>query len=184
MSPTKRSTDELDTQLAAVRSAPTDGGELQLIVRRPGVGEREALDEAKLDPAIGLDGDNWFVRGSKHSDDGAAEAPKQLTIMSSRAAAAVAGDRANWALAGDQLYVDMDISHENLPAGTRLRLGEALLEISEPPHTGCQKFTKRFGLDAMRWVNSDVGKPLRLRGVNCRIIESGTIRLGDTLTKA
>ncbi|HWL44840.1 MAG TPA: MOSC domain-containing protein [Ilumatobacter sp.] len=180
---TQRSTHELDGLLDDVRSAPADAGEVQLIVARPGVGEREALDTADLDTAIGLVGDNWFVRGSSSTTDGTAHPEAQLTIMNARAADAVAGGRANWALAGDQIYADLDISHENLPAGTRLRVGTAVVEVSVKPHTGCAKFTQRFGLDAMRWVNSPDGKQLRLRGVNCRVVEPGRVTLGDPITK-
>ena len=180
---THRSTAELDAQLDYVRAAPADVGELQLIVSRPGPGERAALDAGQLDAAIGLVGDNWFVRGNAKMPDGLADPEAQLTLMNVRAAEAVAGERGLWALAGDQLYADFDISIENLPAGTRLALGAAMLEISAKPHTGCPKFTQRFGLDAMRWVNSPEGKALRLRGVNCKVIEGGPIALGDTITK-
>lgn len=180
---TQRPTDELDTYLDDVRASPREVGEVHLIVSRPGVGERVALDTADLDPAIGLVGDNWFVRGSTSTPDGTANPEAQLTLMNSRAVAAVAGDRANWALAGDQVYVDFDISVTNLPAGTRLRLGTAVVEVTAKPHTGCAKFTQRFGLDAMRWVNSDAGKELRLRGVNCRVVDAGRVDLGDTVTK-
>lgn len=180
---TQRSTDELDALLDAIRAAPADAGEVQLIVARPGTGEREALEAAEFDLAIGLVGDNWFVRGSSSMPDGVANPEAQITIMNARAADAVAGERANWALAGDQIYADLDISVDNLPAGTRLRVGTAVLEISAKPHTGCAKFTQRFGLDAMRWVNSADGKQLRLRGVNCRVVEPGRVALGDTITK-
>jgi hypothetical protein len=180
---THRSAVELDAQLDHVRAAPSDSGELQLIVSRPGPGARAALDVGQLDAAIGLLGDNWFVRGNARMPDGLADPEAQLTLMNVRAAQAVAGARELWALAGDQLYADFDISIDNLPAGTRLALGAAVLEISAKPHTGCAKFTQRFGLDAMRWVNSTEGKALRLRGVNCKVIESGPIALGDTITK-
>lgn len=181
--PTHRSRAELDGLLAEIGSAPLDAGEVQLIVSRPGTGERMALDWADLDTAIGLVGDNWFVRGSTSMPDGTANPEAQLTIMNARAADAVAGNRAGWALAGDQIYADLDLSVDNLPPGTRLRLGTAVVEISAKPHSGCAKFTQRFGLDAMRWANSDEGKALRLRGVNCRVIEPGRVTLGDQITK-
>jgi hypothetical protein len=180
---THRATDELDARLDYVRAAPADSGELQLIVSRPGPGERAALDAGELDPAIGLVGDNWFVRGNAKMPDGVADPEAQITLMNVRATEAVAGERGLWALAGDQLYADLDISIANLPAGTRLAIGAAILEISAKPHTGCAKFTQRFGLEAMRWVNSPEGKALRLRGVNCKVIAGGPIALGDTITK-
>lgn len=180
---TKRTTSELDAFLDEVRAAPADGGEVQLIVARPDTGSREALDTADLDPLIGLVGDNWFTRGSTSMPDGMANPEAQLTIMNARAADAVAGERANWALAGDQIYADLDLSVDNLPPGTRLQIGTAVVEISVKPHTGCAKFTQRFGLDAMHWANSPEGKALRLRGVNCRVVEPGTVAIGDTITK-
>ena len=178
-----RSTEELDRHLDRVRAAPADRGELQLIVGRPDVNERVALDSGELDPAIGLVGDNWFVRGNTKTPDGSADPEAQITLMNARAADAVAIERARWALCGDQLYADFDISVDNLPPGMRVAIGEAVLEISAKPHTGCAKFTQRFGLDAMRWVNSPEGKALRLRGVNCRVVQGGRVALGDTLTK-
>jgi MOSC domain-containing protein YiiM len=169
---------ELEAGLEAVRSAPRDGGVLELIVRRPAVGERELLDEGTLDLENGLVGDRWNAgKQRRPSRD------TQLTLMNARAAALVARTKERWPLAGDQLYVDMDISEENLPAGTRLSLGSATLEISQVPHTGCKKFVERFGMDAMLFVNSDTGRSLRLRGVNARVVEPGLVRVGDTVTK-
>jgi hypothetical protein len=174
---------ELDDALDHVRRSPSDLGEVQLLLRRPGVSEREVIDTADFDTAIGLVGDNWFVRGSTTGPDGLADPDKQLTIMNARAADAVAFSRDRWAFAGDQIYADLDLSVQNLPAGTRLRCGSAVLEVTASPHLGCAKFTQRFGVDALRWVNSDVGKVLRLRGVNLRVAESGSAKLGDVLTK-
>lgn len=179
---TQRSRAELDELLDELRAAPTNAGEVQLIVRRPSTDEREALDSAKLSTAEGLVGDNWRARGSRQTDDGSAELDRQLTIMSARAADAVAGSRDRWALAGDQLYIDIDMSHDNLPAGSVLTIGTAAVEVTEPPHTGCQKFVQRFGLDAMRWVNGEDGKKLRLRGLNARVVRDGTVSIGDRAT--
>jgi MOSC domain-containing protein YiiM len=178
-----RSTDELAAGLDDVRAAPADQGELKLIVRRPSEGEREVLDTAELSVTHGLVGDNWRARGSRHTGDGTAEVDRQLTIMSIRACALFDDDEARWPLAGDQLYVDLDISAANLPPGTRVRLGEAVVEISTKPHTGCAKFAERFGMDAARFVNSPAGAPLRLRGLNASVVTPGTIRTGDPATK-
>lgn len=175
--------DELEAGLDDVRAAPADAGTVALIVRRPEVGEREVLDEGVLDPAEGLVGDNWKARGSRHTPDGSAEVDKQLNVMSARAAALVARHPDRRALAGDQLYLDIDISQANLPPGTRLALGEAVIEVTEPPHTGCAKFTQRFGRAAIRLVNSPVGRELRLRGMCARVVEGGTVRPGDPVRK-
>ena len=117
------------------------------------------------------------------SSDGAADPDMQLNIMNSRVAALVADDPARRELAGDQLYLDMDLSYENLPAGTRLALGDAVIEVTEPPHTGCRKFAERFGKEAVVFVNSGRGKALNFRGINAKVIQSGDIRVGDVAKK-
>ena len=172
---------ELEAGLDTVREAPTDRGTLELVVVRPEVGEREVLDEATLDVDDGVVGDRW--RNAGRSGGRPANVDAQVTLMSARAAALVAGDRERWPLAGDQLYVDLDLSGENLPPGTRLGIGSAVLEVTDEPHTGCKKFTERFGLDAMVFVNSPEGRALNLRGINTRVVEAGTIRVGDDVTK-
>ena len=164
-----------------VRAAPTRVGTVRLIVRRPAVDEREVVSEARLDIDEGLVGDTWRVRGSSSTADGSAHPEAQVTVMSARAAAGIAGDIERWPLAGDQLYVDFDISEENLPAGTRLRVGEAEIEVSAKPHTGCAKFSARFGKDALRLVSSPEGRALRLRGMNASVMKSGTVRVGDRI---
>ena len=169
---------ELEAGLAHVREAPRGVGRVELVVRRPQVGRREVLAEAELDLAEGLVGDRW-VRGKRGRPPNPAA---QLTLMSARAADLVAaGERERWALAGDQLYVDLDLSEEHLPAGARLALGGAVVEVSAEPHTGCKKFVARFGLDAMRFVNSPEGRALRLRGLNARVVEPGVVRAGDEI---
>jgi hypothetical protein len=180
----ERSTAELEAGLAAVRAAPADAGTVELIVRRPAIGAREIVTTGTLTEADGLAGDTWRARGSRHTPDGSAERNRQLTMVNARAVALVAGDdRARWPLAGDQLYVDLDISEDNLPPGTRLRLGAtAVVEVSEEPHTGCAKFRDRFGVDAGRFVNSPDGRRLRLRGLNARVVTSGDVTTGDLVT--
>jgi len=103
--------------------------------------------------------------------------------MNARAAALVAGSRERWPLAGDQLYVDLDLGLANLPPGTRLYVGSAVIQVTAEPHRGCGKFSRRFGVDAMRWVNSAVGRELNLRGINARIVRPGTVRPGDPIRK-
>jgi hypothetical protein len=177
------STEELERGVEQVRGAPRDDGRVELIVRRPAVDEREVVAEGELDLAIGLHGDTWRDRGSS-TPDGAANPAAQITVMSARAAALIAGDRDRWPLAGDQLYVDLDLGGANLPPGTRLSLGAAVLEVSDKPHTGCKKFAARFGQDAARFVNSPVGRELNLRGINTRVVVPGTVRVGDAVRKA
>jgi MOSC domain-containing protein YiiM len=171
---------ELQDRLAAVHGAPADVGRVELVVRRPAEGERETPGEAELDLERGLVGDRWAL-GRSHGRPPSLEA--QITVMSARAVELVAGSRERWPLAGDQLYVELDIGEENLPPGTRLAVGTAVLEVSHEPHTGCKKFVSRFGRDAMLLVNSPEGRALRLRGMNTRIVEPGVVRPGDEIRK-
>ena len=178
------SRERLEAGLGRILDAPPDGGRLVLIVRRPAVGERDLPAEAVLDQETGLAGDNWLTRGSKSTPDGSADPLKQITVMNARVAELVAGGTDRMALAGDQLYLDMDISIDNLPAGSLLAIGQAVLRVSEAPHTGCAKFVERFGAEAMRFVGSRIGRQLRLRGMNASVVVAGTVRLGDLATKA
>src|SRR5262249_37746888 len=140
--------EELEAGLVLIRQAPRKSGVLELIVRRPRVGEREILSEAQLGLREGLVGDNWGTRGSSRTTDGSSHPDMQLNVMNARAIALLAQDRERWPLAGDQLFVDLDLSGDNLPPGTRLALGSAIIEVTDQPHTGCKKFVARFGLEA------------------------------------
>jgi MOSC domain-containing protein YiiM len=170
----------LEARLDHILDSPRDHGVVVLLVRRPAVGVRELPAEARLDPAAGLVGDNWLDRGSRSTPDGAADPQRQVTVMNARVAELVAGSTERMPLAGDQLYLDLDISVGNLPAGSLLAVGGAVLEVSDVPHLGCAKFVERFGTDAMRFVNSGAGRRLRLRGMNTRVVQPGIVRPGDT----
>ena len=170
--------------LAIVRASPRGAGTLEGLVRRPDRDRRIVVEEAVLDVVEGLVGDNWRARGSSSTPDGLANPESQLMLMSTRVLAAIEPDRDRWALAGDQLLVDFDLSIGHLPPGTRIVVGEAVLEISVKPHTGCAKFSARFGSDALRWINSVEGREERLRGVGARVIRGGTVRVGDEIRKA
>jgi hypothetical protein len=173
----------LEAALDHVRDSPSDVGRVELIVRRPAVDEREVLDEGILDRAEGLVGDTWKIRGSSRTDDGSAHPDMQLNVINARLSSLVAVDPDRRALAGDQLHLDLDLSQANLPAGTRLALGSAVIEVTEIPHSGCAKFRARFGADALRFVNSPVGRELRLRGLNAKVVVAGTVRRGDHVRK-
>lgn len=183
MTPRHLTLQELEAGLEAIRQAPREPGRLELIVRRPQIGMRDVLSEAELSLTDGLVGDTWKTRGSKKTNDGSAHPELQLTIMNARAIALLAQEKEFWGLAGDQLYFDMDLSDENVPPETRLAIGAAVIEITKEPHTGCQKFAARFGEEALRFVNSTVGRELHLRGINARVVTPGIIRVGDLVRK-
>jgi hypothetical protein len=173
----------LEAGLDDIRMAPSDHGRIELIVRRPAEDEREILDEGTLDLTEGLVGDTWRARGSSRTPDGRPPIDTQITIMNARVASLVAADADRRCLAGDQLYLDLDISQSNLPPGSHVQLGTAVIEVSGRPHTGCHKFAARFGQDALLFVNSAKGRELRLRGANARVVVPGIVRTGDLVRK-
>jgi hypothetical protein len=175
--------EDLEAGLDDIRRSPKDEGMLEMIVRRPRTDEREVLEVGELDLVEGLRGDNWRTRGSSVTADGSAHPDTQLNLMNSRVIALLAQDRKRWQLAGDQLYVDMDLSAENLPPGSRLAIGSTLIRVTAQPHTGCKKFAERFGADATRFVNSATGKELKLRGINAKVVQPGIVRVGDVVRK-
>ena len=170
---------DLDLGLDEIRNAPKNEGRLELIVRRPRSGEREVVDESELSVAEGLVGDNWSTR----TPDAALEPERQLTIMNARVAGLLAQDTGRWQLFGDQLYIDFELSESNLPAGTRLALGSAIIEVTPVDHTGCKKFAERFGVDAVKFVSTPVGRELRLRGMYAKVVQAGRIRSGDKVRR-
>lgn len=174
---------ELDTELEHIRQSPKEDGTLVMIVCRPGVDVREVLGEGSLNPAEGLAGDRWKQRHNSKPPTKPEDFDTQLTLMNSRVIALLAQSRDRWSQAGDQLFVDFDLSAANLPPGTRLAIGGAVIEVTAEPHTGCSKFKARYGADALKFVNSPVGRQLNLRGVNAKVVQSGVIRPGDVVKK-
>jgi len=174
---------EIERAAAALGSSPIENGVVEMIICRPARYERKVLDEGVLEVAHGLLGDTWEARGATSTSDGRADPLRQVTVMNSRVLASVAGERDRWELAGDQLIVDLDLSIDSLPAGTRLQIGDAVAEVTEPPHTGCAKFAGRYGVDALAWVGDRAGRQQRRRGMHVRVLRSGTVRRGDSIRK-
>ena len=175
--------EELEAGVGEIRRAPKDDGVLHMIVRRPKVDEREVLGEAEVSVEEGIVGDTWKLRSSSRMPDGGPHPDMQLNIIGTRAIGLIARDRARWPLAGDQLFIDLDLTGENLPPWTKLQIGSAIIEVTDQPHTGCAKFVSRFGVEAMKFVNSPLGRSLNLRGINARVVRPGTIRVGDVVRK-
>lgn len=175
--------EELEAGLPDILASPRDEGVVRMIVRRPDTDGREVVEVGELDVTHGLVGDNWRSRGSGMTDDGSAHPEMQLNLMNSRVISLVAGSEDRWALAGDQFFVDLDLAKENLPAGTRLAMGSAVVEVTAVPHLGCKKFSARYGVEATKFVNSRRGKNLCLRGINAKVVKSGLVRTGDRIQR-
>jgi len=174
---------ELKANMNYMLSAPKQKGELKMIVRRPAENEREVLTKGRLSKKAGLEGDNWIHRGSSKTEDGSPHPEMQLNIMNARVIEKLAGEKERWKLAGDQLFIDLDLSDGNLPPGSQLKIGAAIVEVTAIPHNGCKKFTQRYGLDAVKFVNSPEGKKNHFRGINAKVVQEGIITTGDEVEK-
>lgn len=177
------SLEQLCAGLDEIQKSPTNRGELKAIVIRPMTDQRKLLTQCEVSPELGVHGDNWADGCWKSQADGSPHPDVQVAIINTRAIALIAQTETRWSLAGDNLYVDFDLSSENLPCGQRLKIGLAELEVTDEAHNGCKKFANRFGRDAVRFVNSEIGKRLHLRGIYAKVITSGLIQVGDSVTK-
>ena len=176
-------TEQIETGLSTVRQSPKDHGVLRAIVIRPTVNERVSLKQAELSPEGGIHGDAWANGCWMSLPDGRPHPDVQISITNARFMDLIAQDESRWPLAGDNLYVDLDLSDENLRPGQRLAIGGVILELTAVPHNGCKKYAQRYGEDAVRFVNTPVGKSLHLRGIYARVVQAGTVAVGDTITK-
>jgi hypothetical protein len=174
---------ELELGIDQIKDSPKDNGVLEMIVRRPETETREIINAGEINVENGLAGDNWKARGNDHTPDGSADPEAQITLMNSRVIQLLSGDKKDWQWAGDQLFVDMDLSIDNLPPHSRIQIGSVILEISAKPHTGCKKFSGRFGIEALEFISTPLGKALRMRGVNAKVIQAGEIKVGDVVKK-
>lgn len=174
---------EIEAGLPHIKQSPPNEGTVEMIVARPADDERVVLEVGQFSVENGLEGDNWRTRGSKHTADGSAHPEMQIAVTNARMLQLLAGEKKRWPLAGDQLVVDLDLSDENLQAGQQLQAGTAVLEVTSKPHNGCKKFADRYGVDAIKFVNSATGRQLRMRGLYVRVVQPGQIQVGDTITK-
>jgi hypothetical protein len=174
---------ELEAGLPPIQDAPRDHGVVRGIVIRPASDQRLSLTRCDFSLAGGVHGDAWARGCWKSLPDGRPDPDVQVAIMNSRAIALIARDPGCSPLAGDNLFADFNLSRESLFAGQQLAVGTVILEITDVPHNGCSKFAERFGADAVKFVNSEAGKRLRLRGVYARVVQDGTVSVGDVIRK-
>jgi MOSC domain-containing protein YiiM len=175
--------EQLQAGLPDILASPSDNGVLEGIVIRPGAGQRRELDSCSISLAGGAEGDHWAKGCWMSTDDGHPHPDVQICIMNARCIARIAGERSNWAPAGDNLFIDMDLTPANLPAGQQLAIGSAIIEVTDTPHNGCANFTKRYGRDATIFVNKGEGRALRLRGIYARVVQDGRVAVGDRVVK-
>jgi len=159
-----------------VKASPKDGGVLKLIVLRLPDEQRQTPPRATLSAEHGVTGDRWSLKTNP-------DPLVQVSVMNSRFLEVIAGETERMNLAGDNLIIDLDLHIDNLPTGTRLRIGQALLEVTDSPHTGCKKFQRRYGKDALDITNTPEGSAMRLRGLLARVIRGGEVQVGDTIHK-
>jgi hypothetical protein len=176
-----RTLEELEAEVGHVRAAPQEAGKIEHLVRRPQPFEREVVQELTFSVRDGVVGDCWSTKPSSKTPDGSPHKGKQVTLMNARVIALIAGEREHWSVSGDQIHVDLDLSKRNLPVGTRLRVGTAILEVSDAPHIGSEKFQERFGKDALRFLSTKEGLERRMRGMNCFVLHGGTVRKGEAI---
>ncbi len=176
-------TEQLHDGLPFIRQSPEDHGVLKALVIRPSVDERLSLQHVELSPEGGVHGDAWANGSWKTLPDGRPHPDVQVTLTNARFMDLIAQDENRWSLSGDNLFVDFDLSHENLAPGQRLALGTTLLEVTAVPHNGCKKYAQRFGKDAVRFVNTPHGKALRLRGIYAKVIQAGVVTVSDLISK-
>lgn len=181
--PKHLSSGELQAGLPVIRQAPGDNGLVRAIVIRPETNQRQSLQTCEFSPGLGVHGDNWAKGCWLTLDDGSPHPDVQVAIMNARVIELVAQDPDRWPLAGDNLFIDLDLSEDNLPFGQQLSVGSTVLEVTDTPHNGCAKFAERFGPDSVKFVNSPEGKQLHLRGIYAKIVQAGTVQVGDTVKK-
>ncbi|WP_164929177.1 MOSC domain-containing protein [Gloeobacter violaceus] len=172
-------TEAFEAALAKLLDSPRDAGLLEMIVARLPKEKRRTCSEVYLSPDGGLAGDRWLLGKNGRAPDPRA----QVSLMNARVLRLIAGEEDRMPLVGDNLIVDLDLSEVNIPIGQRLAVGEAILEVTDKPHTGCSKFNARYGKAALQFINAPERKELHLRGIYARVVQAGVVRLGDKVHK-
>ena len=175
--------DELKAGLPEILASPKDEGTLRAIVIRPARGERRDLASCEISARLGVHGDHWSKGCWKSTEDGRPHPDVQICMMNARWIQLIAQERSNWPPAGDNFFVDMDLTPDNMPPGTRLAIGTAVIGTTDTPHSGCASFIDRYGRDACIFVNTGEGKRLRLRGIYARVVQDGRVSAGDRVVK-
>jgi MOSC domain-containing protein YiiM len=165
--------ESLEQRFHELPAPPLDVGKVALVVRRPDAGVRELPPRARLTVEGGLEGDRWAAGPDRKVES-------QVTLMRADVSRLVANGQPV-ELCGDNLLVELDLSKENLPAGTRIEIGTALCEVTPKPHTGCSKFSGRFGADALAFAAGPEHASRRLRGIHVRVLEDGEVSPGDVI---
>ena len=175
--------DELNAGLAHIRASPKEEGRLEAIIARPAPGERRDLASSEISLAGGVHGDHWAKGCWKTTADGKPDPDVQICMMNARCIELIAQERSNWPPAGDNFFIDMDLTPGNMPPGTRLGIGSAIIEVTGIAHNGCASFIERYGRDACVFVNTGEGERLRLRGIYARVVRDGRVSVGDKVKK-
>ena len=178
-----RSRGELEAAIPDILAAPKLAGAVEMIVVRPAAGLRETPGRVGVSLEGGVAGDHWAKGCWRTTDAGEPHPDVQICMMSARTIRAIAGEPEHWPAAGDNLFLDMDLSPANMPPGTRFAIGTAGFVVTAEPHDGCQSFIDRYGRDACLFVNTGRGRALRLRGIYARVTRDGEIAVGDRVLK-
>lgn len=174
---------ELDRAWPDIMAAPKDGAAIEMLCLRPAMGERRFVDEIHVTREEGIPGERWLTQPWMRLPGGQPDPAIQVSFLQRRVLDLVWRDREGTPHPGDTFVVDMDLSEANLPAGSLLQVGSAVLEVSTVFNNACAKWKKRYGDDALDWVRAYENKEFRPRGVLAKVHRDGVFRAGDRLTR-
>lgn len=169
----------LDAALPFVLAAPRDDAPIALLCTRPALGQRAFPASIRLTKAEGIPGERWLTQSWLRLPDGRPDPRNQVSLLPSRVMDIAWQNRDTAPHPGDPIVADLDMTEANLPVGTLIGVGSAVLRVSDVPNLGCVKWKVRYGSDALAWVAADPA--LRLRGVLCSVEQDGEVTLNDRL---